>query len=171
MCCDACYSLCFFKCCLGYTDVSVECPNYLHSSVSPSSRLAYLSRAWMHLLDSFHTLFLLESFRIDTDKACGPIIFQWLEVLYLLSNLSRNVRGLRWFKFVRCSCSSKIECFIFHLATSEGQNAHLHRSTVRGSKVEYKPKIVQLEDDKQLMLLAVLHAHACCLCGFALIHW
>ena len=130
----------FFKCCLCYTDVSVECPNYLHSSVSPSSRLAYLSRAWKHLLDSFHTLFLLESFRIDTDKACGPIIYQRQDVLYLLSNLSRNVRGLRWFKFVRCSCSSKIECFIFHLATSEGQNAHLHRSTIRGSKTEYKPK-------------------------------
>ena len=79
----------FLKCCgicLGYIDMSVECPNDLRSSASPSSRLAYLSRAWMHLLDSFHTLFLLESFRIDTDKALESIIFlHCLEVLYLPS--------------------------------------------------------------------------------------
>ena len=32
---------------------------YLLLSTSPSPRLAYLSQVWVHLLASFHTLFLL----------------------------------------------------------------------------------------------------------------
>ena len=39
---------------------------YLLLFASPSSRLAYLSQVWMHLLASCLTLFLLQSFRIDT---------------------------------------------------------------------------------------------------------
>jgi hypothetical protein len=101
------------------------------------------------MLSSCHTLFLLESFRIDTDKALESIIFlHCLEVLYLHERFKMEIKHLtemlvqvlqgahspspitaaaHWEK------AFKIGCFTFHLAPLTVE-IDLHPSTVRGAR-------------------------------------
>ena len=107
---------------------------------SPSLRLAYLTRVWMHLLGSINTLlnpFTHELLYLSTSLRSA---------LYSSLQLSRPPPGRERCKMEikhLTGClekTFKIGCFRFHnLAPFEDQDADMHPSTLGGRKImEYK---------------------------------